>query len=105
MDIVLKLNDQLKEIENELEKAIQSRQSELAIAPQIVIPTFSIAIPSTLAASLEPTLPPVTTLLVVETIPTIGTLISAGKTIEKISIQATKAKKSQGTNVKFGNKL
>jgi len=33
MDLVLKLNDQLKETEKELDNLIQSKQSELATAP------------------------------------------------------------------------
>ena len=38
MDLVLKLNDQLKEIEKELGNLIQSKQSELATTPQNIIP-------------------------------------------------------------------
>jgi len=48
MDLVLKLNEQLKETEKELDNLIQSKQSELATTPQIVIPTVSTAISSTL---------------------------------------------------------
>jgi len=33
MDLVLKLNDQLKETKKELENSIQSKQSELATSP------------------------------------------------------------------------
>jgi len=62
MDLVLKLNNQLEETEQELEKAIQSKQSELATTPQAVIPTVSTAIPSTMAASLALALPLVTAL-------------------------------------------
>jgi len=99
INLVLKLNDQLKETKKELEKAIQSKQSEIATTPQTVIPTVSTAVPSTLATSLAPTLPPVTTLPVVETISTTVTSTSAGtsaektdemiKAMEQMSIQAT----------------
>jgi len=102
MDLVLKLNEQLKEIEREFENAIQSRQSELATTPPTVIPTISTVVPSTLAASLAPTLPPVTTLLVAKAIPTIGTSTNAWtttektyeviKTMEQMSIQAIELK-------------
>lgn len=56
MDLVLKLNEQLKETEKELDNLIQSKQSELATTPQNVIPTMSIEMPSTLAVALAPTI-------------------------------------------------
>ena len=62
MDLVLKVNDQLKEIENELDTLIQLKQSDLATNSKYVIPIVSIIDPSTLAASLAPTAPPATTL-------------------------------------------
>ena len=79
IDLVLKLNDQLKETEKELDNLIQSRQNELATTPQTVIPTVSKAVPSTLAASLAPTVPPATAM------PVIGTSTNAGKSTKKIA--------------------
>ena len=52
MDLVLKLNDQLKAIEKELDTLIQSKQSDLATTSTTAIPTVTIAVPSTMAASL-----------------------------------------------------
>jgi len=60
MDLVLKLNDQLKETKKELDALIQSKQSDST--SKDVIPTISIVVPSTLA----PTAPPTTTLPVTE---------------------------------------
>jgi len=55
MDLVLKLNDQLRETEKELDSLIQLNQSDLGTTAVNVIPTVSTAVPSTLAASLAPT--------------------------------------------------
>lgn len=63
MDLVLQLNDQLKEMEKELDNLIQLKQASLETAPATVIPTVTIVVPSTLAASLAPTTPMATTLL------------------------------------------
>lgn len=65
MDLVLKLNDQLKEIEKELDTLIQSKHSELATTSIAAIPTATTTVPSTLAASLVPTAPLATTLPVI----------------------------------------
>ena len=48
MDLVLKLNDQLKETEKELDTLIQLKQSDLATTSKDVIPTISIVVPPTL---------------------------------------------------------
>lgn len=97
MDLVLKLNDQLKEIEKYLDKLIQSRQSELATTPQTVIPTVPTAVSSTLVASLVPTVPPVIALPIIGTSTSTGTSIEniaeLVKAIEEMTIQATKLKK------------
>jgi len=61
MDLVLKLNDQLKETEKELDTLIQLKQSDIATTSPNVIPMVSTAVPSTLAASLAPTAPMPTT--------------------------------------------
>lgn len=98
MDLVLKLNDQLKEIEKELDTLIQSKQSDLATTSRTVIPTVSTVVPSTLEASLAPIAPPATT-LPVTTEPTaaIGTpankLAKLVKAMEDMSIQATELKR------------
>ena len=86
-----------------MENLIQSKQSEMATSPQTVIPIVSIAVPSTLAASLAPTIPTVTALPVASTTSVIGTSISTGiktkkedelvKAMEQMSIQAVELKK------------
>jgi len=48
----MKLNDQLKETEKELEILIQSKKSDLATTSRTIIPTISTIVPSTLEASL-----------------------------------------------------
>ena len=62
MDLVLQLNDQLKEMEKELDNLIQLKQASLEIATTTAIPTVTIVVPSTLAASLAPTAPLATAL-------------------------------------------
>ena len=64
MDLVLKLNDQLKETENELDALIQLKQENVATSSTNVIPTVSRAVRSTLAASLAPTTPVAIALLI-----------------------------------------
>ena len=61
MDLVLKQNDQLREIEKELDNLIQLKQTDIGTSSVNVIPTVTMAIPSTLAASLAPTPPMATT--------------------------------------------
>lgn len=62
MDLVLELNDQLKEMENELDSLIQLKQASLDYAPPTIIPIVTTIVPSTLAASLVPIAPMVTVL-------------------------------------------
>ena len=97
MDLVLKLNDQLKETEKELDNLIQSKQSELASTPQTAIPTVSTTVPSTLVASLAPTVPPTTSMLVIGTSTSAGTSTEKTtelvKSMEEITIQATELKR------------
>lgn len=78
MEFILKLNDQLKETKKELDKLIQSKHSELATTSQTIIPIVSTTVPSTLAASLAPTVPPTPAM------PVIGTSTSIGTSTEKI---------------------
>ena len=61
MDLVLKLNYQLKKTKKELDALIQLNQRDLATTFKYVIPTVSTTVPSTLEASLEPTAPPAIT--------------------------------------------
>ena len=99
---MLKLNDQLKETQKELDTLIQSKQSDLATTPQTIIPTVSIVVPSTLVVALAPTIPPATAFPVTGTSAstytstTIETPIKKAaeliKAMEKMSIQATKLK-------------
>ena len=73
MDLVLKLNDQLKETEKELDTLIQSKQSDPATTYRTVIPTVSTVIPSTLETSLAPTAPPAIALPITAESTTVGT--------------------------------
>lgn len=57
MDLVLKLNEQLKETEQELEKPLQSKHGESTILPQTIVPIVSTTIPSTIGAALAPNVP------------------------------------------------
>jgi len=68
MDLFLKLNEKLKETEQELEKLLKSTQSELTSQPQNVVLVFSTAVPSTLATTFAPNIP----LVIAETIEVIG---------------------------------
>lgn len=68
LDLVLKLNEQLKETEQELEKSLQSRQSESTSQLQNVVPVVSTAVPSILATALAPNVP----LAITEIIEVIG---------------------------------
>lgn len=76
---------------------IQSKQSELATTSTNTIPTVKIAVPSTLAASLAPTAPPVTALPVTTESTIVGTLTEKTtelvKAMEEISIQAIELKR------------
>jgi len=57
MDLVLQLNDQLKEMEKELDSLIQLKQASIDNPPATVIPIVTTIVPSTLAASLAATAP------------------------------------------------
>ena len=98
MDLVLKLNDQLKEIEKESNALIQLKQVDVATSSTNVIPTVSTIVHSTLAASLVPTAPPATT-VPVTTESTTATSASGEKAtelvkaMENMSIYATKMKR------------
>jgi len=97
MDLVLKLNDHLKETEKKLDTLIQLKQEDVATSSTNVIPTVSIAVPSTLAASLAPTIPLATTLpATTEYTPATGTsgekVAELVKAMEEMTIQATKMK-------------
>lgn len=97
MDLVLKLNDQLKEKEKELDKFIQSKQSELANTPQIVIPAISTIVPYTLVDSLAPTVLPATAIPITGTSTSLGSFAEKTtkivKSIEEMIIQATELKR------------
>jgi len=97
MDLVLKLNDQLKEMEKELDTLIQSKQGDLATTPRTIIPIVSTIVPSTMVASLAPTAPLATTLpITIESTTTAGTSIEKTKELvkamEEMSIQAIELK-------------
>ena len=96
---------------------IQSKQSELATAPQTIIPRVTTVVPSTLAAALAPMLPPATALPVIGTTSSTGISISTETTTEKttklikameeMSIQANELKKlrEQVTSLETNCKL
>jgi len=67
MDLVLKLNEQLKETEQELEKYLQYKQGESTTMPQTVVPIVSTTVPSTIASALAPNVPLTTTLPITTT--------------------------------------
>ena len=62
MDLVLQLNDQLKETEKELDNLIQLKQASFETVTATVIPTVTTTVPSTSEAALAPTAPLATTL-------------------------------------------
>jgi len=64
MDLVRKLNDQLKQTNKELNILIQSKQSEFSTTSITTIPIVTTTFPSTLVASLAPTSSPAIALLV-----------------------------------------
>ena len=93
MDLVLKLNDQLRETEKELDTLIQLKQSDLATTSKNVIPIVATTVPSTLSASLAPIAPLATTFPVITESTTAGTSGEKAakliKSMEEMSIQAT----------------
>jgi len=94
MDLVLKLNDQIKEIEKELDALIQLKQAYVATSSTNFIPTVPTVMPSTLETYLVPTAP-LAIALPATTKPTSTTGASGEKaselikSMEEISIQAT----------------
>lgn len=74
MYLVLKLNEQLKEIEQELEKTLQNRQSESTTEPQNVVPGVTTMVPSTL-----------------ETVLALNVPLATAATIEKTGIGTSQA--------------
>lgn len=70
MDLVLKLNEQPKETEQELEKTLKDKQGESTTLPPNVILVVSTAAPSTLGTALAPNVP----LVAIEAI--VGTIIA-----------------------------
>ena len=111
MDLVLQLNDQLKEMEKELDILIQLKQASLDYALATVIPTVTNDVPSTLAASLAPTAPIATTLLA--STPSTSTWSTGDeanrlvKEMEEMSIQTTEMSmhKEKMTNLETDYKL
>jgi len=103
MDLVLQLNDQLKEMEKGLDNLMQLKQASLDDASATIIPIVTIVVPSTLAASSAPTTP-IATALSAST-PTASatgstTTTSIGdeanrlvKSMEEMSIQTTEMNK------------
>ena len=67
MDLLLKLNEILNDIEQALEKALKGRQGESTSQPPNVILVVSTAVPSTLGAALAPNILAVTTKAVIGT--------------------------------------
>ena len=102
MDLLLKLNEILNVTEQELEKTLQSRQSESTSQPQNVVPMVSIAVPSTLATALAPNVPLATTKAIAVTGTGIGTtqvgtssqsIEELMKSMEKMKLQVLNCKR------------
>jgi len=95
MDLILKLNEQLKETEQELEKALQSKQGEMTTMHQTIIPIISTTVPSTIATSLAPNIPPAIALPIITTSTSEVAATSTKqiedfvKSVEEMKIQAT----------------
>lgn len=91
-DLVLQLNDQLRETEKKLDNLIQLKQTNIATTFTNLIPTVSIAVPFTLAASLAPIAPPARSLPVTTESTTVGASGEKARDLvramEEISIQA-----------------
>lgn len=104
MDLVLKLNDQLRSTQKELDALIQLKQGEVDTTPTTIIPTVTTAVPSTLATKLPPKTPigiilPITTATstLVTSTTAIGTTIDEAAKLahamEEISIQTNEINK------------
>jgi len=112
MDLVLQLNDQLKEMEKELDSLIQLKQASLDDAPTTFIPIVTTVVPSTLAASLVPTAPmaialPASTPTTLATGYTGDEANKLVKEMEEMSIQTTEMNKlkEKVTNLETNYKL
>ena len=111
VDFVLKLNEQLKDIEQELEKSLKSRQSESTTQPQNVIPMVSTAIPSTLATALAPNVPLVTAEVIIGTSTGTEPAGTSGlsteeliKSMEEMKLQVSELQKVKEKFVTLGQK-
>lgn len=100
MDLLLKLNERLNDIEQALEKALKEKQGELTSKPPEVIPIFSTVVPSTLGTSVATNVPAVTTEVITGT-STAGTTPSSSinmsteeliKAMEELRLQVTELK-------------
>lgn len=99
MDLIFKLNEQLKETEKELGKALQSKQGELTTIPQIVTPMVSTVVPSTIATSLAPNIPLATTLPTIIITSTSEVVVTSKKQIEDL-IKSMEEMKIQSIEIK-----
>ena len=104
MDFLLKLNERLNDIEQELEKALKDKQGESTFQPPNVIPVVSTTVPSTLGAPLAPNIPAVTAEAVTGTVKTTTTRTTQGssanlrteeliKAMEDLKLQVSKLNK------------
>ena len=57
MVLLMKLNERLTDTEQALEKALREKQGESTSQPPEVIPTITIAVPSTIASASAPNVP------------------------------------------------
>ncbi len=104
MDLVLQLNDQLKEMEKELESLIQLKQASIDSAPPTVIPIVTTVVHSTLAAALAPT-GPMATALSVSTLTTLATTSTSTCTIREEANRLVKALEDVSIQTNEMNKL
>jgi len=99
MDIVLKLNDQLRSTDKELDALIQLKKGEVGTTSKTVIPTVTTEVPSTLVATLAPKTTIGTTFPITTTTYTtiVGTTIDEAAKLfhamEEISIQTNEINK------------
>jgi len=106
MDLMMKLNQRVIDLEGELEKAIQRRQGELASQPPQTVPT-GVAVPP--AAATPPTIPATTT--ATDATAATTTVLESSmsmdeltKAIKELELQATKIKEAKERLAKLEEK-
>lgn len=65
MDLLIKLNERLTDIEQALEKSLKEKQGEQTSQPPEVIPIVTTIVPSTIGSALAPNVPAITTQVII----------------------------------------